>query len=115
MGDKQERIESQRRSYSGLISGGASILEDIQSAIHTLERLHPHASTPKGQGWVQTLLTSHPDRIRRELSVRKQVFEQLVWELSRGHTHSEGITLEEQLAIFLYICTTGCRAGMSVN
>ncbi|KAF8447330.1 hypothetical protein L210DRAFT_856367, partial [Boletus edulis BED1] len=74
-----------------------------------------HASTPKGQGWVQTLLTSHPDRIRRELSVRKQVFEQLVWELSRGHTHSEGITLEEQLAIFLYICTTGCRAGMSVN
>ncbi|KAF8426102.1 hypothetical protein L210DRAFT_3420988, partial [Boletus edulis BED1] len=72
-----------------------------------------HASTPKGQGW---LLTSHPDRIRRELGVRKQVFEQLVWELSpRGHTHSEGITLEEQLAIFLYICTTGCRAGMSVN
>ena len=43
-----------------------------------------------------------------ELGVHKHVFNALMLELVQiGHTDSKNITLEEQLAIFLYTCVTG--------
>jgi hypothetical protein len=61
-----------------------------------------------GEGWVLELLTGHPECIRCELGVHRHVFLELITELRRlGHTNSRFVSLEEQLAIFLYTCVTG--------
>jgi len=67
-----------------------------------------HTSILSGYHWVSELLSGHPDHIRCELGVRKETFIQLVTELRKmGFKDSKFVTLEEQLAIFLYTCVTG--------
>ena len=67
-----------------------------------------HTSILSGEGWVQELLTGHPERIRTELAVHKHVFRILLVEFQDAKcTHSKHVTLEEQLTIFLYTCVTG--------
>ena len=67
-----------------------------------------HTSILSGYAWVQELLHGHPERIRTELGVHKEVFHALITELqSMGHGDSKYVTIEEQLAIFLYTSVTG--------
>jgi hypothetical protein len=67
-----------------------------------------HTSALSGQEWVIELIIGHPERIRCELGVHAHVFEQLINELrALGHADSRYVSLEEQLAIFLYSCVTG--------
>ena len=67
-----------------------------------------HTSVLTGQMWVIELLAGHPERIRTELGVHKHVFYAIIDELHElGHTDSKFVTLEEQLAIFLYCSVTG--------
>ena len=67
-----------------------------------------HTSLLSGHAWVQELLHGHPERIRTELGVHKEVFHCLIRELqSMGHSDTKYVTLEEQLAIFLYTSVTG--------
>jgi len=67
-----------------------------------------HTSALTGEEWVIELIVGHPERIRCELGVRADVFQALVTELhALGHTNSRYVSLEEQLAIFLYTCVTG--------
>ena len=67
-----------------------------------------HTSILTGQMWVLELLAGHPERIRTELGVHRQVFFALVDELhGLGYTDLRFVTLEEQLAIFLYCSVTG--------
>jgi len=67
-----------------------------------------HTSILSGHGWVQELLNGHPDRIKNELGMRKNVFCALVQELQAcGLRDSKYIQLDEQVAIFLYTCVTG--------
>lgn len=67
-----------------------------------------HTSILSGYAWVQELLHGHPERIRTELGVHKEVFHALITELQAlGHGNSKYVTLEEQLAIFLYTSVTG--------
>ena len=67
-----------------------------------------HTSALSGAGWVLELLEGHPEHIRCELGVHKHVFRFLVSYLQViGEQHSRGISLEEQVAIFLYRCVTG--------
>jgi hypothetical protein len=67
-----------------------------------------HTSTLSGEEWVIELIVGHPERIRCELGVRADTFQALVTELrTLGHTNSRYVSLEEQLAIFLYTCVTG--------
>lgn len=67
-----------------------------------------HTSALTGQAWVLELMTGHPGRIRCELGVSAQVFSALVAYLQEiGITRSKHVSLEEQLAIFLYISVTG--------
>ena len=73
-----------------------------------LVRLPYHTSILTGEGWVMELLAGHPRRIRTELGVSHEVFIELIDELRRmGHTDSKFVSLEEQLAIFLYASVTG--------
>ena len=67
-----------------------------------------HTSLLSGQAWVLELLTGHPERIYSELGVHHNVFYTLISVLKgMGYTDSRYITLEEQLAIFLYASVTG--------
>jgi hypothetical protein len=67
-----------------------------------------HTSILSGYAWVQELLNGHPERIRTELGVHKEVFCALIEELRlMGHEDTKYVTLEEQLAIFLYTSVTG--------
>ena len=74
-----------------------------------------HTSILSGGMWVQELLDGHPDHILCELGVWKEVFEALICTLRAiGTTDSKHISLEEQLAIFLYMSVTGltiCHTG----
>lgn len=67
-----------------------------------------NTSVLTGHAWVQELLNGHRNRIHSELGVRKHVFRLLVDELrGMGYIDSRHVTLEEQLAIFLWTCCTG--------
>ncbi|KAF9235700.1 hypothetical protein BU15DRAFT_23857, partial [Melanogaster broomeanus] len=67
-----------------------------------------HTSILSGQQWVLELLHGHPKRICCELGMHRKVFLQLISELRElGHADSRFVSLEEQLAIFLYMSVTG--------
>ena len=60
-----------------------------------------------GQMWVLELLAGHPERIHTQLGVHSHVFYAIIDELcALGYTDSKFVTLEEQLAIFLYCSVT---------
>ena len=84
----------------------------VPTLIRLIARYHMkepyHTSILSGYAWVQELLHGHPERIRTELGVHKEVFNALIEELrSMGHGDSKYVMLEEQLAIFLYTSVTG--------
>ena len=80
----------------------------ILSSVYTNQPEPYHTSILTGQGWVLELLTGHPERIRCELGLHHHVFLNLISELREmGHADSRFVSLEEQLAIFLYCCVTG--------
>jgi phosphate starvation-inducible membrane PsiE len=57
---------------------------------------------------VMELLEGHHNCIQCELGVSCDVFLELIKELRRlGHRNSKYVSLEEQLAIFLYMSITG--------
>lgn len=67
-----------------------------------------HTSILTGQGWVEELLSGHPERIRCELGVQRHTFLALIAVLRElGYGSSKHVSLEEQLAIFLYMSVTG--------
>ena len=68
-----------------------------------------HTSILTGEGWMLELLNGHPNRIWTCLGVGHDVFDKLVRVLIRdGISPSRhGMSVEEQLGIFLYTCVTG--------
>ena len=67
-----------------------------------------HTSALSGEGWVIELLTGHPEWIWCELGMHAHVFAALISELrALGYSNSKFVSLEEQLAIFLYTAVTG--------
>lgn len=68
-----------------------------------------HTSKLTGADWVKELICGHHDRIWTELGVRVHVFLAFVHELRTvgGMNDSRYVTLDEQAAIFLYMCVTG--------
>ncbi|KIK12708.1 hypothetical protein PISMIDRAFT_51202, partial [Pisolithus microcarpus 441] len=63
-----------------------------------------HTSILTGEGWMLELLNGHPDRIQTCLGVSHVVFDRLIQVLTHhGFVPSHnGISVEEQLGIFLY-------------
>lgn len=68
-----------------------------------------HTSVLTGEAWVKELINGHYDRMWTELGVRVHVFLAFVHELRvlSGLEDSRYIGLNEQAAIFLYMCVTG--------
>jgi DDE superfamily endonuclease len=84
------------------------------SSIRTLVNTHPiyrvplYISGPMGEGWINELMTGHPNHICCMFGVHLPVFKALVPELQEaGHHGTMNVSLMEQLSIFLYICVTG--------
>ena len=114
MGDNIHTVPCQDRTrmLQELQSVFVEFSEALKVAVAPLKLAQPPTSTPNAKVWMQELLDGPPEHFRSELGVRKNVFEQLVQELSaQGHTGCKKITLEQQLAIFLYVCASGlsCR------
>jgi hypothetical protein len=87
---------------SVIVSATANILQSLY------DREPYHTSALSGEAWLLELLCGHPNRIRTELGVSLEVFGNLVQELRDiGHRNSRNVSLEEQLAIFLYMSVTG--------
>lgn len=73
-----------------------------------LDRTDYHTSALTGEAWVQELLHGHPERMKTELGMRVPVFKALVAALrASGQGDGRRITIEEQVAIFLYAAVTG--------
>lgn len=102
-------IMHQQQMTELVIATIAAASQAIVLATQRKEAVPYHTSILTGMGWVQELLQGHPERIRTELGVHKHIFLVLITELRAvGHTDSKkGVKLEEQLAIFLYMCVTG--------
>jgi hypothetical protein len=85
------------------------VMENTLSYARTLYDKTPyHTSALTGEMWVLELIHGHSERIRNELGVHKHVFLGLCNDLRQyGHRNSKHVTLEEQLAMFLYTCVTG--------
>ena len=85
------------------------VMENTLSYARTLYDKTPyHTSALMGEMWVLELINGHPERICNELKVHKHVFLGLCDDLQRyGHQNSKHVTLEEQLAMFLYTCIMG--------
>ena len=92
------------------------LLPTLMRLIYRYHMKEPyHTSILSGYAWVQELLHGHPERIRTELGVHKEVFHALIGTLRfMGHGDSKYVTHEEQLAIFLHTSVTGlsiCHVG----
>ena len=106
------RPEQQQRiiQYMSLLS---IIVFTVSSTASLLPQPHTdpepyHMSVLTGEGWLLELLTGYPDCIRTELRMRIGPFNDLILLLrSYGHSNAQFVSLEEQLAIFLYMCITG--------
>ena len=80
----------------------------IFSPEEAMLRLAYHTSILTGAGWVMELLVGHPMHIHTKIGVTCETFIALVEELcGMGHSDSKYVSLEEQLAIFLYASVTG--------
>jgi hypothetical protein len=73
-----------------------------------VDKIPYHTSILSGEGWVQELINGHPERMKTELGMRPHVFSLLIKELyGAGMRRSKFLSLEEKLAIFLYMSVTG--------
>ncbi|KAH9953769.1 hypothetical protein BGW80DRAFT_1132489, partial [Lactifluus volemus] len=84
----------------GVYATSNTILNVMAPLYH---RIPYHTSSLSGEAWVQELLTGHPQRIRNELGVYRSTFIMLVRAIQAlGLQPSRHVSIEEQLAIFLY-------------
>ena len=112
----QVRVHLHRTIFAAITLQLSLLLPTLMRLIFRYHMKEPyHTSVLSGYAWIQELLHGHPECIRTELGVHKEVFLALVEELqSMGHGHTKYVTIEEQLAIFLYMSVTGlfiCHAG----
>jgi hypothetical protein len=85
-----------------MLTAVASLLESVYI------RDPYHTSALTGEAWVVELLSGHPEHMQTALGVNLHVFSALILELrAAGYKNSKHVSLEEQLAIFLYACVTG--------
>ena len=73
------------------------------------EKILYHTSILMGGGWILELLTGHPDQIKTSLGVSHHAFNVLVQVMRESgfRDSHHGISVGEQLSIFLYTCVTG--------
>ena len=103
-------------AWREIIQNIFKLIQVLALLLDLLVSLHPprhnpikyHTSILSGHAWLMELITGHPDRIKCELGLHKEIFLSLVAEFrSLGYWDAWDITLDEQIAIFLYMSMTG--------
>ena len=105
---RRRRCQSLLLMTSAITASSYSFLANI--IMNSTNRLPYHTSALKGAQWVRELLLGNPQRIKDNLGLHKQCFRRLVTalEIKSGLRLSKhGVTTYEQVAIFLYVVTTG--------
>ena len=110
--DDDEEMQELHQRRLAILSLGTAVIAACQAVIElvapTIERTPYHTSILSGEAWVQELLAGHPNRIHNELGVYRQTFLALVQTLQEiGIRSTRNVTIEEQVAIFLYTVVTG--------
>jgi hypothetical protein len=110
--DPESDLQLERRRLFMVRAAAIAVNVAVQATIiysaSNYDRIPYHTSALTGAAWVTELMNGHPERIRCELGVHLHVFKIIIEYLKViGHTNSREVFLEEQLAIFLYRCTTG--------
>jgi hypothetical protein len=106
----QQRRDRLRRLTMILICAIGRVVSYYQMVfLSPRTRIPYHTSALTGESWVLELMTGHPNRIRHNLGVNLDAFQALLHVLrANGQVPSRnGVSVEEQLAIFLYTCVTG--------
>ena len=77
-------------------------------------RIPHHTSILSGEAWVLELITGHPDRIKINFGISIETFLALIRILHENSfmVSKKGISVEEQLGIFLYTCVTGLSSHL---
>ena len=92
---------------AGIFISSVAMAAQIYSA-PLFDKVPYHTSALSGEAWLLELIEGHPERIKTELGMQRHVFLRLVEELRTvGLSGSRNVSLEEQLAIFLYTAVTG--------
>ena len=92
----------------------AQILTCSAVLFSKLPHIPHHTSILTGKAWVLELMNGHPDRIKINFGVSLDAFSALVQVLERNQIKESwnGISVEEQLGIFLYTCVTGLSSRL---
>ena len=111
--DEDEDLEEEdlisQAAATAAISAAFAVIDYSQTYY---DKTPYHDSALTGAAWVCELLGGHPKNIHKELGVQKHVFRAIIIALQiAGYMQSKFVTLEEQLAIFLYTCVTGLSLG----
>jgi len=94
---------------AGIIITACTAASGLAAAAAACEKVPMHTSKLRGQDWVEELLHGHDGRFYNQMGMHKHVFKQLLRELQWkvDLDSSKYITIEEQVAIFLYVAVTG--------
>jgi len=109
-GNHSEEVQQHAlRNTAILVSAIISLTATIVECNNVRKNPQPyHTSVLSGEAWLIELLLGHPERIRCELGMHAHVFTRLVDTLRElKHDDSKFVSLEEQVAIFLYMSVTG--------
>ncbi|KAI8550640.1 hypothetical protein RHMOL_Rhmol01G0214800 [Rhododendron molle] len=93
-------------------------LDNMSESDEEDERIPQRVAPFNGQSYTQFLMTKHPKTIRDVLRVDKQTFRSLVALLvEKGHLNWDHmrVSLEESLAIFLFICGQSGRMRLAAD
>ena len=109
LSDNEQRQLLRRRVATYVTLIVSIMLTAVASLLESVYIRNPyHTSALTGEAWVIELLSGHPERMRTALGVNLHVFSALILELrAAGLKESKHVSLEEQLAIYLYACVTG--------
>jgi hypothetical protein len=107
--DDDQRQLFQRRIAIYITLIVSIMMTAITSLVESMYICEPfHTSALTGEAWVMELLSGHPERMRNALGVNLHVFSALILELrAASYQNSKNVSLEEQLAIYLYASVTG--------
>ena len=98
-----------------LLSSATAVFATCQAVVELLTPIDCtpyHTSALSGEQWVQELLSGHPRWICTEFGVYQQTFLTLVQTLHDISIQSLcHVTIEEQVAIFLYTVVTGLSSA----
>lgn len=114
--EAQQLLDQHQRRWTVILM---AILLQVMNAYQLVflsptVRIPYHTSILTGEAWVYELIHGHPDRMRHNFGVDCDVFNALLHVLHRnGFVLSRnGVSVEEQLGIFLYTCVTGLSSRL---